>query len=87
MIEKKFQSWPQELVEIRPYLQLLVGIQPTGPLGEQIADLEPDQLRRQTFIAFRKLIATLSQERPVVLMLDDLQEFRLQVGVHVADFV
>jgi predicted ATPase/class 3 adenylate cyclase len=73
LIDKKFQSWPQELAETRPYMELLVGVQPTGPLGEQLANLEPEQLRRQTFIAFRKLVVTLSGAQPIVLMLDDLQ--------------
>lgn len=73
LIDKKLQKWPEELKETRPYLQILVGVQPLGEQGEQLADLEPEQLRRQTFVALRKVIVALAKEKPLVMLLDDLQ--------------
>jgi hypothetical protein len=39
--------------------------------GEQLPDLEPEQLRRQTFVTLRKVITTLANQQPMVLLFDD----------------
>jgi predicted ATPase/class 3 adenylate cyclase len=72
-IEKKISDWPAELQDSRPFIQLLTGVQPSGALGDRVIALEPEQLRRQIFVAIRQLINVQAHQRPLVLLLDDLQ--------------
>ncbi len=72
-LNQKIGQWSPELEETRPFLQLLLGLQPTGAQGERITSMEPEQLRRQTFVAIHHLFSVLSDSRPLVFMLDDLQ--------------
>ncbi len=66
-------AWPAEARASRPHLEMLVGVQPGGTAGQQLASLEPDQLRQQLFVALRNLLRSLASKNPVVLLLDDLQ--------------
>ncbi len=72
-IDHKIDSWSLELMEMRPFLQLLMGVQPSGAQGERINTMEPEQLRRQTFVVIHHLFSLLTLRQPLVLMLDDLQ--------------
>lgn len=72
-IDLKLNEWSQELIEIRPFLQLLMGVHPSGVQGERIISMEPEQLRRQTFAAIHRLISVLANQFPLLLLLDDLQ--------------
>ncbi len=72
-IDQVSHSWSWDAQVARPYLEMLLGIHPRGQVGERIASLEPEQLRQQTFVAFRRLLRSLADERPLVIMLDDLQ--------------
>ncbi len=72
-IDLKLERWPEELQEIRPFIQLLVGVTPGGVQGERLAEMEPEQLRRQTFVAVHRLISLHARQQPLVLLLDDLQ--------------
>ncbi len=72
-IDQKLNLWSSELVEIRPFLQLLLGLQPGGEQGERITSMEPEQLRRQTFVAIHRLFSILALRQPLVFFLDDLQ--------------
>jgi predicted ATPase/class 3 adenylate cyclase len=72
-IDQKIKLWSPELLETRPFLQLLLGVQPDGGQAEQITAMEPEQLRQQTFVAIHRLISVLSSQQPLVLILDDLQ--------------
>lgn len=72
-IDHKLKSWSLDLIETRPFLQLLMGVPPSGVQGERISAMEPEQLRRQTFVAVHRLISVLASRQPVVLILDDLQ--------------
>jgi tetratricopeptide (TPR) repeat protein/Cdc6-like AAA superfamily ATPase len=72
-IDLKLNLWSPELEETRPFLQLLMGVQPSGTQGERITSMEPEQLRRQTFVAIHHLFSILSLKRPLVFILDDLQ--------------
>ena len=72
-IETRLKKWPDELQEIRPFIQLLVGIEPSGLQAERVNELEPEQLRRQTFVSLHRLIAVLATQQPIVMILDDLQ--------------
>ncbi len=73
LIDQKIESWSAELAEIRPFLQLLMGVQPSGAQGERITSMEPEQLRRQTFVAIHRLFSVLAVKQPLVVILDDLQ--------------
>jgi len=46
-IESRLKRWPDEIQDIRPFIQLLVGVQPSGLQAERVMELEPEQLRRQ----------------------------------------
>lgn len=72
-IDQKLNSWSSELDETRPFLQFLMGVQPSGAQGERIASMEPEQLRRQTFVAIHRIISFLALRQPLVFILDDLQ--------------
>jgi predicted ATPase len=72
-VEESLREWPQELKETRPFLEMLVGVQPSGALGEQLVALEPEQLRRQTFVAINRLCSWMADRRPLILILDDVQ--------------
>ena len=72
-IDQKINLWSPELVETRPFLQLLLGVQPSGAQGERITSMEPEQLRRQTFVAIHHLFSVLALRQPLVFILDDLQ--------------
>jgi predicted ATPase/class 3 adenylate cyclase/Tfp pilus assembly protein PilF len=72
-IDLKLNQLSQELLETRPFLQLLMGVQPSGALGEQVIAMEPEQLRRQTFVAIHRLMSVLASKQPLALFLDDLQ--------------
>ncbi len=72
-VEQKLEKLSPELMDIRPYLQMLLGIADSHPQGNQLAALEPEQLQRQTFVALRRLVEQAAQEQPLILLLDDLQ--------------
>ncbi len=71
-IDKAVIAWPQDAWSSRPYLELLIGLTPSGVEGDRLAQLEPDQLRQQIFVAFRRILKTLTKQRSLVLVLDDL---------------
>ena len=72
-IDRKLESWSEEIREVCPFIQFLLGLEPTGPMGQMIAAWEPEQLRRQTFIQLRKLFSNITAQSPLLLLLDDLQ--------------
>jgi predicted ATPase/class 3 adenylate cyclase len=72
-INQKLNLLSPELMDTRPFLQLLLGVQPSGAQGEQITAMEPEQLRQQTFVAIHRLMSSLASSQPLVLILDDLQ--------------
>jgi predicted ATPase/class 3 adenylate cyclase len=72
-IDGRINEWLPELLEMRPFLELLLGVQPGGVQGEHITSMEPEQLRRQTFVVIHRLFSMLSSKQPLVLILDDLQ--------------
>ena len=72
-IDRKINLWSPEMVETRPFLQLLMGVQPSGAQGERITSMEPEQLRRQTFVAIHRIFSVLAIKQPLVFILDDLQ--------------
>jgi predicted ATPase/class 3 adenylate cyclase len=71
-IDHALQVWPHDTRMTRPYLEMLLGVWPGGLDGERMASMEPEQLRQQTFVAFRRLCKCLAGEKPLVVTLDDL---------------
>lgn len=66
------REWPESARQARPVLEMLLGIRPGGEAGEQLARLEPEQLRQQIFVALRGMIKSLAEKQPLLLILDDL---------------
>ena len=71
-IDQTIQTWPKDAQVTRPYLEMLLGVQPGGLNGERLARLTPEQLRQQTFVALRRLFKSLASTQPMVVLLDDL---------------
>lgn len=71
-INRTMQAWPPDARATRPYLETLLGIPRTDESSSQIANLEPDQLRQQIFVAMRRLIRSLTARQPLVILFDDL---------------
>ena len=72
-IQEKLSLWMTEVDELRPFVEMLIGVPPSGITGEQVTSLEPEQLRRQTFVALNRLISKLTEQHPLVVILDDVQ--------------
>jgi predicted ATPase/class 3 adenylate cyclase len=73
LIDEKLGEWAVDLEATRPYLLLLLGIQQTDIGGANLAGLEPEQIQRQIFVAIRRLVEHVARERPIILLLDDVQ--------------
>lgn len=71
-INRTVQAWPRDAQMTLPYLEMLLGVWPSGLHGERLASLEPEQLRQQTFVALRRLFKSLANEQPLAIVLDDL---------------
>ncbi|MCP4542219.1 MAG: tetratricopeptide repeat protein [Chloroflexi bacterium] len=71
-INQTLQSWPRDARMARSYLEMLLGLRPSGLEGERLASLEPEQLRQQTFVALRRLFRSLAHQQPMIILLDDL---------------
>lgn len=71
-IESRFREWPKGLQNIQGYLEILAGIQPSGENSEKLNQLQPEQLRQQTFVATRRLLKTLIKDKPIIILCDDL---------------
>ena len=56
--------------EWEPYLVQLLGVQVEA---ERLATLSPETIRRRTFAALRQLILASSQQRPLIVAIEDLQ--------------
>ena len=72
-IDRVIQTWPKDAQVARPYLQMLLGLRPSDPAARRLDNLEPEQFQQQTFVALRRLLKSLADERPLVVLLDDLQ--------------
>jgi predicted ATPase len=71
-INQAIESWPKDAKIVRPYLEVLLGVRPSGLEAERLIGLEPEQLRQQIFVALRRLFRSLVTQGPLVLLLDDL---------------
>ena len=58
--------------EIMPYLEVMMGYEPSGQEAERIRYLDAGQLRQRIFLAVRDLITAAARKRPMLLILEDL---------------
>ena len=65
-------NWPRSAHQIRPHIEILLGLQPHDQEGERLLSLEPEQLRRQIFVAVRRFLQVIAKNVPIILILDDL---------------
>ncbi len=72
-IDETLARWPEEARNARPFVELMLGVSPSGQAGARLADLTPEQLRQQTFLAWRVILTQLAAQAPLVLLLDDIQ--------------
>ncbi len=71
-LEQQLQRWTSSQSDVQIYLELLCGIPPTGSDAQRLANLVPEALRQQIFVAVRTLLVGMVQQQPLVLVLDDL---------------
>lgn len=64
--------FPDEIEEILPYLIVLLGLPMPPELEPRVKFLDGDAIGRQIFRSVRLLINRLAQERPLVLVVEDL---------------
>jgi class 3 adenylate cyclase/predicted ATPase len=67
-----FDGDEEAIGEVLPYIGNMLSISFEGTLAEKIAYLEPEQLRRRTFVAVRDLLAREAERQPLIVALDDL---------------
>ena len=72
-LHQRFETLAPEDQSTLPYLELLLGIQPSPGQTSQVTSLEPEQLRRQTFVAVRRFFELIANQKPLVLLCDDVQ--------------
>ncbi len=63
----------ERLEEIAPLLGRLLSIRYGTEWDRRLAHAQPEQVRHQTFLAIRDLVLALAGERPLVIVLEDLQ--------------
>ncbi|MBE2221597.1 MAG: tetratricopeptide repeat protein [Anaerolineae bacterium] len=68
-IKDGINKWPRDAQNTQPYLEIIMGLEPTDP---HFVKMQPEQLRQQIFVAIRRLLKTLVKEHPIILFLDDL---------------
>ena len=73
-LERRICSlFPEESTEILPYLATLLSLNVPGNLAERVKYLDGETMGRQVFRSTRRFFARLAQERPLVLIFEDLQ--------------
>jgi class 3 adenylate cyclase/tetratricopeptide (TPR) repeat protein len=70
--ERIEQLFAEETTEILPYLASLLSIEMSGDYAERVKYLDGEALGRQVYRAFRRFFQRLADERPLVLVFDDL---------------
>ncbi len=66
------ELFPTETAEFLPYLARLLGLDVPGPLAERVKYLDGDAMGRQIFRSARHFFARLAEERPLVLVFEDM---------------
>jgi class 3 adenylate cyclase/tetratricopeptide (TPR) repeat protein/regulation of enolase protein 1 (concanavalin A-like superfamily)/energy-coupling factor transporter ATP-binding protein EcfA2 len=63
---------PQRWEDVVPYIGHLLSVKSSKEWDEKVGQLTPEQLRYQTFLALRDVFLALANQRPLLLVLDDL---------------
>jgi len=72
-LERRICSlFPEEPAEILPYLATLLSLNVPKNLAERVKYLDGETMGRQVFRSTRRFFAQLAQERPLVLIFEDL---------------
>ena len=58
--------------EVFPFVATLMGMRPTGVHAERIRDIEGEAMEKMIFKTVRDLFARMADEKPLVLVLEDL---------------
>ncbi len=64
--------FPAEAMEFLPYLATLLALDVPGQLAERVKYLDGDAMGRQIFRSARHFFARLAEERPLVLVFEDM---------------
>lgn len=66
-------QWPSEVMEIQPFLEIVLGL----PMSQQeiLADMQlgSDKPQRQLFASIRSLILSLAHRIPLIILVEDIQ--------------
>ncbi len=71
-IARQYEQLPSTVQMTRPYMETLLGISPTDAGGQRLLALEPQQLRQQIFVAFRRLFQGILRRQSMIIVFDDL---------------
>ena len=63
---------PQRWGDIIPYIGNLLSVKSSKEWDEKVGQLTPEQLKYQTFLALRDVFLALANQKPLLLVLDDL---------------
>ena len=69
---KIIDLFPSESGEILPYLASLIGLEVKGPIGENLQRMDGESMRSQIYVSSRRFFERLAQNRPLVLIFEDL---------------
>jgi predicted ATPase/class 3 adenylate cyclase len=71
IVEKMKSLFPQRWQEIAPYVGNLLSVR-FGEWNDRIRYLPAEQVKHQTFLTLRDVFLSLAQEKPLLLILEDL---------------
>jgi predicted ATPase/class 3 adenylate cyclase/regulation of enolase protein 1 (concanavalin A-like superfamily)/ribosomal protein L40E len=72
IIDRIGSLFPQRWKDIIPYIGNLLSVRFEDELYERMRYLPPEQVKHQTFMTLRDLFFTLSQQKPLILIFEDL---------------
>ncbi len=79
------------LLEVAPLVERLLSVRTADPeAARRIRQLQPEQLRQQTFVAVRDILTAEAKRRPLLLILEDLHwadDLSLELVKHLMDVV
>ncbi len=73
LVSKVNQLLGSETDNVLPFLEKMLSLEPSKPVFTQrLAFLDGEQLRLQTFVAVREFLLALAEQKPLVLIFEDL---------------
>ncbi|MEO0130053.1 MAG: adenylate/guanylate cyclase domain-containing protein, partial [candidate division WOR-3 bacterium] len=71
IINKIKEVFPDGFNDVVPYLLLLFSIDLTDEFKKKIEYLDPQSLKRQIFLAIRRLLCKIAENQPIILVVED----------------